>query len=196
QADLCSGRVWAFIAVPQLTDEHIFAFLRLLLPAGAETTYRSSSNLLFCLLTDPDQLHAVRSDRALLPQAIEEGIRYEPPLLFIMRSAVTDVELGGMHIPEGSMISVCLGAANRDPSKFADPDRFDIFRDARQHLSFGFGPHMCLGMHLARMETRVALNHLFDRLPNLRLDPAADDPHVHGLMFRSPRELPVLFDPA
>jgi cytochrome P450 len=99
-----------------------------------------------------------------------------------------------MQIPKGSMMSVCLGAANRDPSKFPDPDRFDIFRDARQHISFGFGPHMCLGMHLARMETRVALDRLFDRLPHLRLDPAAEDPHIHGLMFRSPRELPVLFD--
>jgi cytochrome P450 len=195
QDDLISDLVCAEIDGHQLTDEEIFAFLRLLLPAGAETTYRSSSNLLFCLLTNPDQLQAVRSDRALLPQAIEEGIRYEPPLLFIMRSALTDVEVGGMQIPKGSMMSVCLGAANRDPSKFADPDRFDIFRDARQHISFGFGPHMCLGMHLARMETRVALNRLFDRLPDLRLDPAADDPHVHGLMFRSPRELPVLFDP-
>jgi cytochrome P450 len=101
-----------------------------------------------------------------------------------------------MHVPKGSTISISLGAANRDPSKFKDPDRFDIFRDGRQHISFGFGVHMCLGMHLARMETRVALNRLFDRLPNLRLDPEADDVHVHGLMFRSPRSLPVLFDPA
>jgi cytochrome P450 len=196
QDDLISDLVCAEIDGQQLTDEEIFAFLRLLLPAGGETTYRSSSNLLFSLLTNPDQLDAVRKDRSLLPQAIEEGIRYEPPLLFIVRSALTDVEVGGMHLPAGSVISVCLGAANRDPSKFEDPDRFDIFRDARQHISFGFGPHMCLGMHLARMETRVALNHLFDRLPNLRIDPEADDPHVHGLMFRSPRELPVLFDPA
>ena len=195
QDDLISDLVCAEIDGHQLTDEEIFAFLRLLLPAGAETTYRSSSNLLFCLLTNPDQLQAVMKDRSLLPQAIEEGIRYEPPLLFIMRSALTDVEVGGMTVPSGSMISVCLGAANRDPSKFPDPDRFDVFRDARQHISFGFGPHMCLGMHLARMETRVALNRLFDRLPNLRLDPDAEDPHVHGLMFRSPRELPVLFDP-
>ncbi len=196
QDDLISDLVCAEIDGHQLGDEEMFAFLRLLLPAGAETTYRSSSSLLYCLLTNPDQLAAVVKDRSLLPQAIEEGIRYEPPLLFIMRSATEDVELGGMHIPAGSAISVCMGSANRDPSKFEDPDRFDIFRDARQHISFGFGPHMCLGMHLARMETRVAMNRLFDRLPNLRLDPEADDVHVHGLMFRSPKELPVLFDPA
>jgi cytochrome P450 len=196
QDDLISDLLLAEIDGHQLADEEIFAFLRLLLPAGAETTYRSSSSLLYCLLSNPDQLDAVRADRSLLPQAIEEGIRYEPPLLFIARSAVADVELGGMHIPAGSAIAVCMGAANRDPATFKDPDRFDIFRDAHQHISFGFGPHMCLGMHLARMETRVALNRLFDRLPNLRLDPEADDPHVHGLMFRSPKSLPVLFGPA
>jgi cytochrome P450 len=196
QDDLISDLCGAEIDGHMLTDEEIFAFLRLLLPAGAETTYRSSSSLLFCLLTNPDQLKAVLDDRSLLPQAIEEGIRYEPPLLFIVRQAVSDVELGGMSVPAGSYISVGLGAANRDPSKYKEPDRFNIFRDSKQHISFGSGPHMCLGMHLARMETRVALNHLFDRLPNLRLDPAAEDPHVHGLMFRSPRELPVLFDPS
>ena len=194
--DLISDLVCAEIDGQQLTDEEIFAFLRLLLPAGAETTYRSSSSLLFSLLTNPDQLDAVRDDRSLLPQAIEEGIRYEPPLLFIVRSALSDVEVGGMHVPAGSVISVGIGAANRDPAKFKDPDRFDIFRDAKQHISFGFGPHMCLGMHLARMETRVALSRLFDRLPNLRLDPEGEDVHVHGLMFRSPKTLPVLFDPA
>jgi cytochrome P450 len=196
QDDLISDLVCAEIDGHQLTDEEIFAFLRLLLPAGGETTYRSSSSLLYCLLTNPDQLDAVRNDRSLLPQAIEEGIRYEPPLLFIVRSALSDVEVGGMHIPAGSVLSVCMGAANRDPSKFDDPDRFDIFRESRQHISFGFGPHMCLGMHLARMESRVALNRLFDRLPDLRLDPEAEDVHVHGLMFRSPKSLPTLFDPA
>ncbi|MEA2589990.1 MAG: hypothetical protein QOH66_2917 [Actinomycetota bacterium] len=194
QDDLISDLCGAEIDGQMLTDEEIFAFLRLLLPAGAETTYRSSSNLLFCLLTNPDQLKAVLDDRSLLPQAIEEGIRFEPPLLFIVRQAISDIELGGMSVPAGSYISVGLGAANRDPSKYKEPNRFNLLRDAKQHISFGSGPHMCLGMHLARMETRVALNRLFDRLPNLRLDPAAEDPHVHGLMFRSPRELPVLFD--
>ena len=178
QDDLISDLCCAEIDDHTLTDEEIFAFLRLLLPAGAETTYRSSSNLLFCLLSNPDQLDAVTKDRSLLPQAIEEGIRYEPPLLFIMRQASSDVDVGGVTVPKGSNISVGLGAANRDPSKYADPDRFDIFRDPKQHIAFGFGPHMCLGMHLARMETRVALNHLFDRLPNLRLDPLD---HLHVL---------------
>jgi cytochrome P450 len=89
-----------------------------------------------------------------------------------------------------------LGAANRDPEHYPDPDTFDIFRDPHQHISFGTGPHMCLGIHLARMETRVAMEVLLDRLPGLRFDPVAfvrDDPHIHGQIFRSPTSLPVIW---
>jgi cytochrome P450 len=89
---------------------------------------------------------------------------------------------------------VMLGAANRDEARYPDPDRFDIFRnDPKPHISFGMGPHSCLGLNLARMEMRVALNLLLDRLPNLRLDPAAEDPHIRGQAFRSPTSIPVLF---
>jgi cytochrome P450 len=193
--DLVSQLVLAEVDGQRLTDEQIYPFLLLLLPAGAETTYRSSSNLLFGLLTHPDQLDAVRADRALLPQAIEEALRWEPPLLNISRMATEDLELGGVPIPKGAFVAISLGAANRDPRRYPDPDSFDIFRDARQHISFGNGPHMCLGMHLARLETRVLLNAVLDRLPGLRLDPAAEDQHIHGLVFRSPPELRVLFDP-
>jgi cytochrome P450 len=197
--DLISELVCAEIDGHVLDDEEIFAFLRLLLPAGAETTYRSSGNLLYGLLTHPDQLDAVRNDRSLIPQAIEEGLRWEPPLLFIMRTAKQDVELGGVTIPAGAGIGVSLGGANRDPARHPDPDTFNIFRDPKQHVAFGAGPHLCLGQHLARLETRVALEEVFDRLPNLRLDQEAmdrDDPHIHGLTFRSPTSLPVLFDPS
>ena len=89
-----------------------------------------------------------------------------------------------------------LGAANRDPGRYSDPDAFDIFRGDKQHMSFGDGAHKCLGMHLARLEMRVLLNAVLDRLPGVRLDPGAEDTHIHGLMFRSPPNLPVLFDPA
>jgi cytochrome P450 len=177
----------------KLSDAEIVAFLRLLLPAGAETTYRSSSNLLFGLLTHPDQLDALKRDRALLPQAIEEGLRWEPPLLGILRRATRDAVIDGVPVPEGATLSVSMGAANRDESRYEAPDRFDIFRTARQHLAFGFGAHRCLGMHLARMETTVALESLFDRLPNLRLDPDAGEVQVTGMTFRAPTRLPVLF---
>jgi cytochrome P450 len=178
----------------RLTDEDIFAFLRLLLPAGAETTYRSSSNLFFGLLSDPGQLDAVRDDRALVPQAIEEGLRWEPPLTGIMRMARRDVELDGVLIPAGSLVSIGLGSANHDEARYPDPERFDIRRAPQQHLAFAFGPHMCLGIHLARMETTVVLNAVLDRLPGVRLDPEAEDVHIEGRGFRAPRELPVLFD--
>lgn len=177
----------------RLTDEEIFAFLRLLLPAGAETTYRSSSNLLYGLLRHPGQLEALRRDRSLMRQAIEEGLRWEPPLTGIARLAMRDAEICGVAIPAGAVVSVGLGAANRDANRWPDADRFDIFRAPRPHLAFALGPHTCLGMHLARMETRVALDAVLDRLPNLRLDPAAGDVHVTGFAFRAPRSLPVRF---
>jgi cytochrome P450 len=192
--DVISDLVTAEIDGENLTDEAINAFLLLLLPAGAETTYRSSGNLLFLLLTHPDQLTAVLRDRGLVDQAIEEGLRLEPPLLMINRTATVDVELGGVTIPAGGDISTCLGSANHDEERWEKPDAFDIFRAPQQHLAFAFGPHMCLGMHLARLETRVVLNAVLDRLPGLRLDPDGDDPHIRGLIFRSPTSVPVLFD--
>jgi cytochrome P450 len=191
--DLISVLAHAEIEGARLSDEEIFAFLRLLAPAGAETTYRSSSNLLFGLLTHPEQLDAVRRDRALLPQAIEEGLRWECPLLSIMRTSTVDTELAGVPIPAGSAVAVNLGAANRDPGRWPDPDRFDVFRAPKPHIAFAIGAHVCLGMHLARMETRVVLETLFDRLPELRLDPDARDVHVTGLIFRAPPSLPVRF---
>ncbi|BCO37196.1 cytochrome P450 [Mycobacterium heckeshornense] len=194
--DLISGLAQAEIDGERLTDEEIFSFLRLLLPAGVETTYRSLGNLLFALLSNPDQLDAVRADRSLIPQAIEEAIRWEPPLLTITRVATRDTELAGVPIPAGSAVMPVLGAANRQEDRYPDPDRFDIFRQPRAHIGFGYGVHVCLGMHLARLEMRVALNLLFDRLPNLRLDPDGDDPHIRGQVFRSPTSLPVLFEAA
>ena len=193
EGDVISVLVEAELDGQRLTDEEIIAFLRLLLPAGAETTYRSSSNLMFGLLSNPDQLAALRDDRALMPQAIEEGLRWEPPLTGIGRTATRDVEVAGVMIPAGSPIQVEMGSANRDPSRWERPDDFDIFRDQKQHMSFAFGPHMCLGMHLARMETTVAINAILDRLPNVRLAPDADDAYISGLMFRAPNALPVVF---
>ena len=192
--DLISDLASAELDGERLSDEEIFSFVRLLLPAGVETTYRSTGNLLLTLLSDPDQLDAVRTDRSLLPGAIEEALRYETPLLNITRLATKDTEIGGVPVPVGSTIMLMLAAANREESRYTDPDRFQLGReDPKPHISFGHGPHLCLGMHLARMEIRVALNLLFDRLPQLRLDPDGDDPHIRGQVFRSPTAIPVLF---
>ena len=195
--DLITDLVGIEVDGDRLTDEEIYSFLRLLLPAGVETTYRASGTLLYGLLTNPDQLYVVQGERDLLPQAIEEAIRWEPPVGVVLRQATKDTELAGVKVQKGADVACLLGAANHDPRKYPRPDEFDIFREVRQHVGFGFGVHVCLGMHLARMETRVAVNTLFDRLPDLRLDPEpGEDLHIKGLVFRSPTALPVSFTPA
>jgi cytochrome P450 len=178
-----------------LTDQEITAFCRLLLTAGAETTYRSSSNLLFGLLSHTDQLDAVRDDRSLLPQAIEEALRWEPPLLIILRTATRDVEVAGVTVPEDGVVVTNLGSANHDDARWDEPERFDIFREQQPHIAFATGPHMCLGMHLARMETTVVVNAVLDRLADVRIDPDAAAPFITGQTFRAPSALPVVFTP-
>jgi cytochrome P450 len=192
--DLISDLVRVDVDGTRLTDEEIYSFLRLLLPAGVETTYRATGNLLLGLLTDRTQFDALYQDRSLYPQAFEEALRWEPPVTVILRQVTRDTELAGVAVAAGADVALLLGAANRDERKYADPDRFDIFRQGRQHLGFGFGVHVCLGMHLARMESRVAINTLFDRLGPFTLDPEAEVPHIEGLAFRSPLSLPVVFD--
>jgi len=198
QHDLITDLVTAELDGEKLDDDEIYSFLRMLLPAGIETTYRSSGNLLYLLLTHPEQLDALRDDRSLVPQAIEEGLRYESPVLLTTRVTTRDTVLGNITIQAGSSVTPMLASANRDPDAYADAEVFDIFRESTRHLSFGLGPHLCLGLHLARMETRVALNALLDRLPNLRLDQDEArrlDAHIHGdLLFRSPNHLPVIWN--
>ena len=191
--DLISDLAVAELDGERLDDEEIFSFLRLLLPAGAETTYRATGNLLFGLLSRPDQLDALRADRSLMAQAVEEAIRWESPLLITSRTAVRDTEVRGMEVPAGSQVIAHVGSANHDETRWDDAESYDLFRPPLPHISFGAGPHMCLGMHLARMEMGVAVGALLDRLPGVRLDPDGDDPHIHGELFRSPTSLPVLF---
>ena len=195
QDDLISTLAESEIDGARLTDDEIFAFLLLILPAGVETTYRASGNLLVALLTNPPLLDALRSDRGMLRGAFEEALRWEPPITTVVRRAVRDCELGGVAIKAGTHVSVSVAAANRDPMHYPDPDRFDPTRKNIAHLTFGGGPHLCLGMHLARMEGMVAINALLDRLPDLRLDSSLPPPHVVGVAFRSPAALPVEFTP-
>jgi cytochrome P450 len=196
QDDLISMLAESELDGARLTDDEIFAFLLLILPAGVETTYRASGNLLVAMLTQPALLDALRADRGLLAGAFEEALRWEPPITTVVRLAVRDSELGGVAIPAGTNVSVSVAAANRDPARYPDPDRFDPTRKHIAHLTFGGGPHLCLGMHLARMEATVAINALLDRLPDLRLDPSAPPPQIVGMAFRSPAALPVTFTAA
>lgn len=190
--DIIGDLVSAEIDGEKLGDEAIYSFLRLLLPAGLETTYRSSGNLLYLLLTHPEQLDAVARDRELIAPAIEEGLRFETPLTTVQRSATEATELDGVAIPRGAVIDVCIGSANRDETRWEDAETFDVFRKRLPHISFAAGEHTCMGLHLARMETRVALECLLDRLSDIRLV-TDGDPHIHGQPFRSPTALPVTF---
>jgi cytochrome P450 len=190
--DLLSKLLHAEVQGQRLTDEEVLSFLRLLLPAGAETTYRLTGSILFALLTHPEALEAVRADRRALEDVIEETLRWESPVQYVSREATRPLTLSGVEIPAGALVSVALGSANRDEEHYPDPDRFDFTRRPSDHLAFGFGQHFCAGSHLARAEARVAIGALLDRLPDLRLDPAGESTMV-GLAFRSPDRLPVRF---
>ncbi len=194
--DLLSELVHAEIDGARLTDEKIYGFLRLLLPAGAETTYRAFGSCLLALLERPEAMARVLADRSLVPAAVEETLRWETSVTMVARRAAADTEIGGCPVPAGAAVSVFSGSASHDESRWADPGRWDLDRESQPHMAFGTGPHQCLGMHLARMELEVGINAVLDRLPNLRLNPEAKAPVISGYAFRGPQELPVLFDPS
>ncbi|MDO7833472.1 cytochrome P450 [Sphingobium sp. HBC34] len=172
----------------------LISFLRQLMNAAGDTTYRGTSILLAALLQNPDQLEAIRKDRSLIPAAIEEALRWDGPVLTQLRVAIHDTTLGGVHIPAGAYVDVAAGAANRDPAFYPDPDAFNIFRDRRAHFSFARGPHICVGQHLARVEMTRALDAVLDNLHNLRLDPDKPAPEIRGIMMRVPAHIHVRFD--
>ncbi|MEA2411530.1 MAG: hypothetical protein QOC77_2091, partial [Thermoleophilaceae bacterium] len=127
----------------------------------------------------------------------EESLRLEPAAATIDRYATRDTEFGGAHIAEGDLVTISIAAANRDPATFPNPDAYDIARaNAKQHLAFAQGPHVCIGMHLARLEAHTALNRLLERLPeDLRLDPAQPIPTPRGLVFRKPSAVHTVWTP-
>jgi cytochrome P450 len=190
--DLVSDIVTAEIDGERLSDEHIYGFLRLLLPAGAETTYRALGNCLVALLSRPPVLARVRDDHSLLDTVIEETLRWETSVTMVNRETTCPVEIGGVSVPKGVSLVAATGSANRDEARYADGARWDVDAGHAPHIAFGTGRHQCLGMHLARMELRVGLGAVMDRLVGLQLvDPTV---HVEGMAFRSPPTLPVTFD--
>jgi cytochrome P450 len=177
----------------RFTDEDVTLFIRMLLLAAGETTTRSFANMMVQLLEFPDVLEEVRADRSLIPKAVMETMRRDPTAGAVARIAARDMEIGDVKIPEGTAALLSIASANRDPEVYEDPDRLWLKRPMRPLLSFGFGPHMCMGMHMALAEMEVALDAVLD-LPNLRFDPDHPLPVIRGLNMRGPDVLHVLWD--
>ena len=178
----------------RLSDPEIYSFALLLLAAGSGTTWKQMGITLAALLARPDMLQAIKVDHQLLRPAIEESLRWSPTDPMFSRWVTEDLDFHGTRIPKGSVVHLCLGSANRDPARWEHPDEYDIYRTMKPSLAFGGGPHICLGMHLARAEMTVGIARLLDRLPNLRLDPEAETPRIIGFYERGAMEIPVVWD--
>ena len=178
QDDLISTIVHAETEEGALDDVEVLAFCRLLLIAGNETTTNLVARMVSTLLDHPDELAKLRANLSLLPNAVEETLRYAGIVPTLPRLTTQDVEVGGVKIPAGQIVMPFFMAANRDPRRFPDPDRYDITRKTTGHLGFGFGAHFCLGAHLARLETRTAMEGILRRLPNLRIRRLSQEKHV------------------
>jgi cytochrome P450 len=172
-----------------LSHDEIASNAAVLLFGGIETSEGMIANSILSLLERPEELERVRARPELIEAAIDESLRLEPAAAVIDRYALRDAPLGEATVGRGDLVRISLSAANRDPAVFEEPDRFDLGRpNARRHLAFAQGPHVCVGIHLARLEAREALAVLLERLPGLRLDP--DRPSaVRGLVFRKPPAL-------
>jgi cytochrome P450 len=197
EADLLSQLATVELDGERLSDEEIMNFLLLLFPAGADTTFLGLGSTLFALLTHPDQLDLVRSNlEEECRWADEEAIRWYPPVSLQPRRNPKDVVWRGIPIPAGANLIFATLAANRDPAAYEDPDRFDVRRRPRATLTFGRGPHFCLGAHLARAEMEIAVRVLLERLPRLRLQEGHGARIAAGIVpvFRGPNRLPVRFD--
>lgn len=200
--DLLSTLCTAEIDGQRMTDLEIKAFVSLLLVAGGETTDKAMANMMLNLVRNPEQLAMVRADRSLIAHAFAETLRHSPPVQMIMRQPAEDVEVSGGTVPAGATVVCLIAAANRDPRRYADPDRFDITRSdldfgrafaaAANHTGFAFGRHFCVGAMLAKSEVEVATNELLDAMDDIELvEPAQPS----GLFTRAPSSLRLRFRP-
>jgi cytochrome P450 len=192
RADLISALVRAEEEQQVLTANEILALTVVLLIAGNETTTNLLGNAVLTLLAHPTEEAKVRANQTLVPSLVEEVLRYESPVQLIPRRTTTAVELSGTTIPGGAAVFLLLGSANRDERKFPEPDRFDVTRNPRDHLAFGYGIHYCLGAELARLEAKVALESLLADCPSFSC-PIDNVPRVASILVRGPRKLPLVF---
>lgn len=192
--DLISELSTAEVDGERLSEYELVQFCKLLLAAGQETTKNLIANAIVCFTDHPDAMKRLKREPALMPKAIEEVLRYLPPVWFLFRMTRSDVELAGQHIPEGQIVLAWTASANRDAAQFRDPDRFDIEREPNRHLAFGHGVHFCVGAPLARLEARIVLPMMLDQLRDLqRVEGFPIMVHA-GIVFVI-RSLPVTFQP-
>ncbi|MFE3517875.1 cytochrome P450 [Streptomyces sp. NPDC059166] len=202
--DLLSALCAAEVDGVRMSDEDIKAFCSLLLAAGGETTDKAIASVFANLLAHPDQLEAVRQDRSLIDRAFAETLRHTPPVHMIMRQTADEVKLSGGTVPAGATVTCLIGSANRDEARYADPDRFDIFRDdltsttafsaAADHLAFALGRHFCVGALLARAEVETGVGQLLDAMPDVRFAEGFT-PVEEGVFTRGPASVAVRFTP-
>ena len=192
--DLITALVRAELEGDKLTEEEMVSSCVTILIGGHETTTYLIANGMYALLQHPDQLRRLRDNPDLADSATEEFLRYDGPFQRNRRIATRDVQLGDVTIEKDQLIMQLLGAANRDPAHFPDPDALDITRSPNKHLAFGYGPHFCLGAPLARLEAPTAFRVLLQRLKNIRL--AHDSLEWNNALFRGLKSLPIQFERA
>jgi len=194
ERDPASSLVAAAASGGGLTRAEVVSNVAVLLFGGIETTEGMIANAILHLLAHPAELALVKAEPSRLRNAVEESLRLEPAAAVIDRYATRDVQLGVASIGGGELVTVSIAGANRDPRSFAEPHRFDVRRErARHHIAFAHGPHVCIGMHLARLEAHTAIRRLLERLPRLRLDPGHPSA-PRGLVFRKPPTLHVVWE--
>lgn len=176
----------------RLSREEVVANAILLLWTGHETTTNLIGNSLLALLHHPDQMQRLKNDPSLITNAIDEFLRYDNPVQIVWRVAAEDLELGGKQIKQGQVVNLILGAANRDPAQFSEPDRLDLSRSENRHTGFGAGIHYCFGASLARIQGEIAINTLLRRMPALRLETEMLEWQANPT-FRGVKSLPVVF---
>ena len=190
---LLSSMLHSEVDGQRLTREEIQSNLKVMIVGGLQAGTDLIAISLWALLAHPEQAEQVKADPGLINQAIEEGARWHSPVGTSTRQATRDTELAGVKLEQGALIAAVLASANRDERNWSEPDRYDIHRREGAHLAFATGPHLCIGARLGRYEARTSWRLLFERLPNVRLDP--DRPiELSGWEFRSPHHLHLLFD--
>jgi cytochrome P450 len=192
--DLISRLIRAEFEARRLDDMEIATFVRSLVAAGGETTTRTFSSVMTLLLQRPALLARVRDDRSLVSKLIDEAIRFEPTSTVKVRQAARDVEIGGVKIPQGALVQCVIASANRDEDVFENADEFDIDRKLKPSFTFGYGPHMCIGQFVAKLELSAAVNAVLDLFPNVRLDPDQPAPEIQGGQLRGASSIPVIWD--